>query len=312
MNAQEMLDYVCHQMDERSRDAAEHAIEVDPALGDRLSRLGRSVSLLVDDGDPYAAPTGLASRTVAQVQRRKSRPQVQDLIPVKAPFRMADFAVAATVFFAAVFTLSVPILKSRAQMDQTACAFNLGKLGVSLANYRNTNGGYPLVPVSYPAGSYAVMLQDSRTLSDPGVLVCPTCSKAKSPSTLPEYKDFCRMVKDSPNACRELLDGHFAYNVGYESPKQDGTILPAEMGSGRPIASDPPPFSPDGTILDGNSPNHGGHGQNVLNGDGSVSFRTRRWVSNRDKDLFLNENQRVGPGIHKDDSALVPSILPAR
>jgi hypothetical protein len=312
MNAQEMLDYVFHQMDERSCDLAEHAIEADPALGDRLSRLRRSISLLVDDGEAYAPPPGLAARTVARVERRKSRPQVQDLIPVKAPFRMADFAVAATVFFAAVFTLSVPILKSRAQMDQAACAFNLGKLGVSLANYRNTHGGYPLVPVSHPAGSYAVMLQDSRTLSDPGVLVCPTCSKVKSPSSLPDYENFCRMVKDSPNACRELLDGHYAYNVGYESPSGDGTIMPAETGSGRPIASDAPAFSPDGTILEGNSPNHGGHGQNVLHCDGRVSFRTRRWVSNRDQDLFLNERQHAGPGVHKDDSALVPSILPAR
>ena len=67
-------------------------------------------------------------------------------MPSRVPFRWADVAVAATVFFAATLTLTAPLIKSRAQMAQAACAFNLGKLGVSLAKYTSTHGTYPFVP----------------------------------------------------------------------------------------------------------------------------------------------------------------------
>lgn len=312
MTADQMLDYVFNQLDEPSREDFERELASDPAGSDRVARLDGAVRRLIDDGDDYAPPVGLASATLALVERRKSRPQVQDFIPTRVPFRMADFAVAATVFFAAIFTLAVPILRSRAQMDQAACAFNLGRVGVSLAKYSTTHGTYPHVPASLPAGAYGVMLQDSHTLSDPGVLLCPTASRSKSPSALPDFERFQKLAASSPDACCRLFDGHFAYNVGYRSPNGQVAPVSDSLRSSVPVASDGPPWSDEEGVLDGNSPNHGGRGQNVLFTDGHVSFRRNRWIGPNDTDLFLNEAKLPAHGLTPEDSAVLPSGAPVR
>ena len=81
-----------------------------------------------------------------------------------------------------------------------------------------------------------------------------------------------------------------------------------------PLASPFSPTSPNHenyfTIKAGNSPNHGGRGQNVLFGDGSVRwFRTRN-AGPHDPDLFLNNDQQPRPGVHVSDSVLMPSKMP--
>jgi len=312
MTAQDLLDYTFHQLDEPNRDAFERALSADAELALRASRLGRSIARLLDDGDEVEPPAGLAARTVAVVERRKGRPQAGDFAPSRAPFRMADFAVAATVFFAAILTLSVPILRSRMQMDQAACSLNLNKLGVSLASYKTSHNGYPLVPAKMLVGTYGVMLQHARVLSDPSILSCPSAAKAGAgASALPAFEKFCELAKDSPDACRDIVHGHFAYNVGYRRPSGEAACMAASAGSAMPAAADAPGWSDDGGVLDGNSPNHGGRGQNVLYCDGHVRWSRNRWVSRHDSDLYLNEAKRPAAGLHAEDSAVMPSALPA-
>lgn len=312
MTAQDMLDYAFGLLDGPTRESCERLMAADPVLAARVSRLGSSIANLVDDGEEIEPPAGLAERTVALVERRKQRPHLQDFVPSRIPFRWADLAVAALVFFAAMLTLTVPLMRSRAQMEEAACANNLGKLGVSLAKYTSTHGSYPFVPASYPVGSYGVMLHDTNALSDPTILSCPCAGKGKTKThgPMPTYESFQKMVSDSPEACRELVDGHFAYNIGYHGPK--GEALPvSERASGMlPIASDSPPCDGRGQIFDGNSPSHGGHGQNVLFSDGHVSWLHNRWLSAADKDIFLNAEGRPALGVRAGDSALVPSVMP--
>jgi hypothetical protein len=312
MTAQEMLDHVFHQQDEPDHPALERDLPNDPESAERLARLGRAVALLVDDGEDYPPPPDLAVRTLALVERRRSRPQVQDFVPSRVPFRLADLAVAATVFFAAVFTLSVPILRSRAQMDQVACAHNLGQIGVSLAKYSTTHGTYPNVPVNYPAGAYGVMLTDSKALHDPDMLLCPTTARERHAAPLPDLDRFHQIVATSPEAGRRLFDGHFAYNVGYRRPSGEAVPVSDIHPATVPVASDGPPWSEEGGVLDGNSPNHGGRGQNVLYSDGHVSWRRNRWISANDRDLYLNEERLPAPGLHATDSVVIPSVVPVR
>lgn len=306
MTAQEMLDYALRLQDEAAREASDRALAVDPLLEDRLGRLTLKMSRLCDDGESYEPPPGLASRTIALVDRRKARPQVGDFVPKKAPFRLADFAVAAVVFFAAMLTLSVPLLRSRMEAGRTACADNLRSLGVSLAKYSSTHGAYPLVPETYPAGTYGVMLQDSKTLTDPSVLSCPADARDRRRSLLPDLNKFRQLIAHSPEAGCSMVGGHFAYNVGY---RQSGETVPIPDTPFDvvPIASDGPPINREGVILPGNSPNHGGRGQNVLFSDGHVSWKNNRWVSGADRDIFLNEAHRAAHGLHQADSVLVPS-----
>ncbi len=312
MNAQDMLDYTFGQLDAPRRDLFEQAMADDPELAEKVARLGRSVSSLVDDGEEIEPPSDLAENTLALVARRRQRPAILDFVPTRVPFRWQDVAVAATVLIASLATLGVPLLRSRARMAQAACAFNLGRLGVGLSKYAATNGSYPLVEASLPAGAYGVMLHEAHDLPDPSVLQCPCTGKDQVRKNLPDIQHFREMACDSPAACRTLVEGHYAYHVGYRDRSGKLSAVPDAADSHLPIAADDPPHSDDGVMLVGNSPNHGGAGQNVLYGDGHVAWKRTRWVSDQDKDLYLNEADRPAPGLHPADSALIPSALPVK
>lgn len=311
MTADQMLDYTFNQVDAPTRDAFENALFRDPALAGRMHCLSRQVAYLLDDGDETELPAGLHDQTIALVEHRRTRSQTIEFAPSRSRFRMADFAVAASVFFAAILTLSVPLLRSRMQMDQTICASNLGKLGVSLGMYKTTHNGYPLVPASLPVGIYGLMLQNAKALDDPNILFCPSSIKGRGASLLPAYDRFCEMAKDSPATCRDLVGGHFAYNVGHRGPDSSAVPVSATAGSSTPITADAPGGTREGRVLAGNSPNHGGHGQNVLYADGHLEWRRNRWVSTQDSDLYLNEARQPAAGLHAADAALIASDAPA-
>src|SRR5436309_9956542 len=71
-------------------------------------------------------------------------------------------------------------------------------------------------------------------------------------------------------------------------------------GSLWPILADRPPS--DGTP--GNSPNHGGAGQNVLFLDGHVRFVPGRTIGDPDDDIFLNRANTVAAGVDNRDVVL--------
>ena len=58
----------------------------------------------------------------------------------------------------------------------------------------------------------------------------------------------------------------------------------------------------------GNSPNHGGAGQNVLFQDGSVRFITNRSL-NFDDDIFRNKAGKIEAGTDANDAVLGPSAV---
>ena len=63
-------------------------------------------------------------------------------------------------------------------------------------------------------------------------------------------------------------------------------------------------------ILDGNSPNHSGRGQNVLFSDLHVGWHSTRRLGPHDADMFLNDERRPGPGVRLMDAALLPGLFP--
>src|SRR5947207_3115330 len=77
-----------------------------PAAARSVDRLGRALHALLDDGESFEPPAGLARRTtrlVAESARR--RRTILDFVPVVVPFRPADIAVAAGIFLAGLLTL---------------------------------------------------------------------------------------------------------------------------------------------------------------------------------------------------------------
>ena len=94
MNAEHMIDYVLGRLEGPDREHLEAVLHSDPEAADRVQSLSRAVYLLLDDGDEVPHPAGLAERTIAMVARSRNRPRsILDYVPVRVPFRWADFAV---------------------------------------------------------------------------------------------------------------------------------------------------------------------------------------------------------------------------
>ena len=153
MKADEMIDYVLGQVEGAERQRLEQALRAGGEPAARVERLRRAIQQLVDDGTPFEHPPELARRTIAFVARNRRRPlTLLEYVPVRVPFRWADFAVAASIFIAGTLTLLPAIQRSRERMNQAGCVFNLQSLGNSLAQYASLHPFLPYPPAHREIG----------------------------------------------------------------------------------------------------------------------------------------------------------------
>jgi hypothetical protein len=309
MNPSEMLDYTLGQLDGPARDEAEAEIARDPQLAATLDRLGQSIHRLLDDGEEIEVPAGLARRTITFVAEHSRRRSILDFVPRTVPFRWADVAVAASIFFASLLTLVPAVQRSKDRMDQAGCGFNLQQLGIGLAQYAALHGLYPHAPADQPgaaSGTFAVTLQDSGMLRDVSTLDCPCNGRHPLSRPMPHLKD---LQGAAPDSLRETLPWDYAYHTGYRRAPGAAAPVPAMLTSRIPLLADQPAHE-RGRILDGNSPNHGLRGQNVLYSDIHVQWHNDRRVGPFDLDMYLNEDHHPAPGLNVHDAVLVPSLCP--
>ena len=315
MNADEMIDYVLGQVDGADRDRLEQAIRGGGEPAVQVDRLRQAMFRLLDDGTPFEHPPDLAHRTVAFVARNRRRPMsLLDYAPVRVPFRWADFAVAASIFIAGALTLLPAIQRTRERMNQAGCLFNLQQLGNSLGQYESIHPILPYPPsnrADAPAGSFATILHDAGLLDNASLLDCPCNGKHLNGNNaeLVSFDQSEHIRRNDPVRYRDMLRWDYAYNVGYLHGGHPGP-LEVVHSSRLPVIADQPSHDGLGTIRDGNSPNHGGRGQNVLFGDGSVQWFRSRNGGPRDPDIFLNNDHQPRPGIHVQDAVLVPAKMP--
>src|SRR5262245_23419824 len=119
MKADEMIEYVLGQVEGAERERLEQALRDDSDQAARVERLRQVVHRLLDDGTPFEHPPELSRRTIAFVARNHRRPlTLLESVPIRVPFRWADFAVAASIFVAGVLTLLPAIQRSRERMNQ--------------------------------------------------------------------------------------------------------------------------------------------------------------------------------------------------
>jgi prepilin-type processing-associated H-X9-DG protein len=235
-------------------------------------------------------------------------------VPIRLPFRWADFAVAASIFVAGVLTLLPAIQRSRDRMNQAGCVFNLQRLGNSLAQYASL---HPYLPYPPPhrsdahAGTFAAILHDAGVLNDPSLLDCP-CNGARAHvnEELVSFDQLEHIRRTDPGRYQSMLRWDYGFNVGYRRESGRAGPLEFEHSSRIPVLADQPDHENYVRIKDGNSPNHGGRGQNVLFGDGSVRWFGSRKISPIDLDLYLNNEHQPKPGVHVQDSVLMPSKTP--
>jgi hypothetical protein len=311
MNAQDMLDYALGQLDGPARERLERQAEADPETAEVLDRLTRAVHFLLDDGQAYDPPHGLAGRTVGYVEEQVRRRSILDFVPASVPFRWADVAVAASIFVAGILTLLPAFQRSKERMDQAGCAYNLQNIGRALWQYGSIHKVYPYAPPDDPkahSGTFAAMLHDGGLLHDLRVLDCPSNGSCQR-SVLPDLKALRHLRERDPRRYRDLIGWDYAYNVGYHHGKQGPVSLEAVHSGTLPLLADEP--SHEGhRIHEGNSPNHGGLGQNVLFADLHVNWHDTRRVGPHDDDLYLNAEHRPAPGLGIHDAALLPSLMP--
>ena len=312
MNAEEMIESVLCRVEGAERDRLERALRDHPEQAVRVERLRQAIHRLLDDGSWFEHPPGLAARTVAFVARNRRRPLL-DHVPIRVPFRWADFAVAASIFIAGVLTLLPAIHRSRERMNQAGCVFNLQQLGNSLAQYASLHEFLPYPPSERPdshTGMFAVMLHDAGVLNDLSILDCP-CN-GPSPHVRQELAGFDQVDqirRNDPERYTRMLCWDYAYNVGYRHDSGPGPVEVVHC-AGIPILADAPDHENFAKIREGNSPNHGRKGQNVLFGDGSVRWFRTRMIGPVDPDLYLNNDRQPRPGVHVMDSVLMPSKIP--
>jgi hypothetical protein len=317
MNANDMLDYALGQLDGPAREQAERELASDPEAALAVERLSQAVRRLLDDGEAYEPPSGLAARTVAFVieSTRRNR-SILDFVPTTVPFRWSDLAVAAGIFLAGVLTLMPALQRSRERMAQAGCGYNLQQLGRALWHYGSRHHHYPFGPEQEPTaltGSFIALLHDNGMLTegDLAALDCPCNGSTRSHPPLPNFHTVCKLQETDPARLREMLCSDYAYNVGHWHQAQGKVVaVNAVFSANVPLLADQPPHEEFRRIRPGNSPNHGGRGQNVLYSDLHVGWHNTRRIGPNDPDLYLNNRAELAPGVDPEDAALLPSLTP--
>jgi hypothetical protein len=316
MNAEEMLDFALGQLEDPRRRAVEEAGRTDPELTAKARRVRHAVHLLVDDGYTYDPPPRLTQRTLGLVAEARSRRRsILDYVPTQLPFRWADFAVAASIFIASLLTLVPAVHKSRERMNQVGCVFNLSQIGSSLAQYVSMHPSYPYPPshrADAHSGLFAAILHDAGLLRDLSVLDCPyngSCAMhdAKDMDSFEKIDD---LRKADPARYQKLVSWDYGYNAGYRRNSGRSGPLEARPASLVAVVADQPPRDAHLGVIDQNSPNHGGTGQNVLYSDGGVRWHSNRRISPNDLDLYLNNARQLKPGLDVHDSVVLPVHVP--
>jgi prepilin-type processing-associated H-X9-DG protein len=323
MNASEMLDFALGQLEGDAAEQATREAETDPALGARLERLQGAITTLLDDGRASEpVPSNLSARTLAFVHAQsRPKPTVLEFAPTRKRFRAEDLAVAAAIFLASLLALTPAIIRGRERWGRAACNYNLQQVGMRLHQYAALNNTYPFVSPEEDvphAGAILCRLNERGFPIDPKNLRCPsTGSEAGDRSRIPSLTEVADRLKQDPNCVNcKMLDNDYAFHVGNYN-EVEGTLghrgkphpLPARPIHSIPIIGDQPAFDEYGEILAGNSPNHGGQGQNVLYADGHTAWHSSRYVSPADSDMYLNRAQKTGYGIGPEDTVLMPAAL---
>lgn len=319
MNADDLLDFTFDQLEPARRREFEKTSRTDPEFAAGAQRARRIIDRLLDDGLMTEPPPGLALRTIAFVAQRRVRGRsILDYIPSRVPFRWADFAVAASIFIAAALTLTPALHRARERMNQAGCVANLQRIGQSLALYATAHSSYPTPPThrdDVESGLYAVLLHDAGVLPDLSVLSCPSNGAGRRHSigeVQPSFEQLAELRKTDPARYQQMVSWDYGYNVGYRRPSGQTGPLDARPASVIPVVADQPPRDAHLGVIDHNSPNHRGAGQNVLYSDGGVRWHPTRRISPEDLDLFLNNDQKPEPGVNERDSVIFRNETPFR
>lgn len=318
-----LLGYLLDALDPEEHRQVERYLHGHAEAQRELCLLRRALQPLAADRDGIEPPAELAVRTLERVaeQRVHDLPRAPEPVIRTASlsrgrwWRRADVLVAASLLFCVSLLVPPGIVYVRSRHDQVACANNLRVLGEALDAYARAHDNHlpnvadptsdaeavpvPQVSKRAAAGMFVPMLVQSGVLNPAQVsITCPANGPARPPAGW-SVEQLNQMPDCTFRAIAARLAPCYAYTLGYV---EDSQIRVPFVGDGPvPVLSDRPPANVAGLDA-GNSPNHGGRGQNVLFVDGNVMFLRGRIFQG--DDIYTDRAHQVHAGTCREDFVL--------
>jgi hypothetical protein len=306
--------YLLKALDDDAQRQVESALHEQPELRSRLELLERALSPLAADGETPEPPPGLFLSTLARIAEYHCRklpdapppPRSQSLPSSRSWLRRPDVLVAALLLIVLGGIGSSALVHLwRDHYGRTACRENLARIWMGLRVYCDQHDkNFPLVEERGPhgvAGIFVPILSDSGVLSPEVSVTCPA-QEAIAPEHL-SVREMEKLYDQNPNAFRQQarrLAGGYAYSLGYvDAAGFHG--LRCDSGDHLPIIADRLE-----SLMQRNSANHGGEGQNVLYLGGHAEWHTNRNAGINGDDIFVNWDNELRAGKALLDTVLGP------
>jgi prepilin-type processing-associated H-X9-DG protein len=301
-----LVGYLLNALDvDTQRDVARY-VRDHPEAQQQLERLRQALAPLAADRDEIDPPRGLAIRTLARIAEYRCRelPRAPVTAAARTPprsrggWRWADALVAAALLLTVGGLLLSLRPRVMAHVERLACQNNEKKFWDACEGYRNVKGHqdeYPNVAEHKPldvAGITLPVLMEAGVLRPENFSVrCPPDGALSGcHTTLAELRNLSE--EEFSRRAPELL-GCYGYSLGYWDSGQLHGVWHSD--DHQALLADRPPEGGG----PGNSPNHGGRGQNVLFVDGHVEWHPTRMLHG--DDIFRNENHEIHAGVDRND-----------
>jgi len=208
-------------------------------------------------------------------------------------------ALAATILIVATVLLSV-FKHERQKNWQQRCQMQLSSIFQGLGNYLSDHDGKPPTVVAKPNQSWNTqhlyLLVRLHYVKNPTIFICPGRRQGRASQLDPEK---LTLYTDFPT--RE--------SITYSPRKRCPNTLTSQGLCRGPILADRNPIFEDmlkkkldKTLLNANSRNHQGKGQNVLSDDGSVKFMKIRHIGAAKDDIFTVKDMCCGSEVDEHES----------
>lgn len=310
----DLVGYLLHAIDEPEARRVEAALadpETGPDLRRDLDRLRGATRPLDHDREPFAAPPGLAARTLAFVSAqaaarplptpRSFTPAVDE--PVANPRAWLDRMIMAATALAACVLVGPLLLDAITESRARRAERNLQKTSLGLQGYAESHRVFPTPPDSGPlsrAGLFApTLVAEKRLVANDGTLLVPGTSLERSGTfRIPSLEELEAAIGTPQfEEMVRTMSGDYGYTLGHRDAS--GTLQPNKnlRREHHPLVAD----APDESGL--KSSNHPGGLHYILFEDGHVERRFQDDL-HRDDHLYKNHAGKTAAGTDPEDAVI--------
>ena len=310
----DLVGYLLNAIDEAESRRVEAALadpQDGPSLRRDLERLRAATRPLDHDRDAFAAPPGLAARTLAFVETHAtSRPLPTPRafapstdVPVTRPRAWLDRMIVAATALAACVLVGPLLLDAITESRARRAERNLQKASLALQGYAESHRVFPTPPESGPlsrAGLFApTLVSEHRLVADDGTLLVPGTALARGGEfRIPSLEELQATVGTPRfDEMVRTMSGDYGYTLGHRD--ESGALQPNRnlRREHHPLMAD----APDPCCE--KSSNHPGGIHYVLFEDGRVQ-RLFQDDLHGDDHLYKNHAGQTAAGTDPEDAVI--------